>query len=126
MFQRTTMRTLLALLCIFIPAHAFADPSPPQAKPFTDFLQAIKSGDADQFRDCQSKSTRESNQPWAEKLKEAKGSLTRRYGDYDISKFTCTFAGDESKGDLTVTYPGHEPIKLKVVKEGDNWKLASH
>ncbi|MDB5321203.1 MAG: hypothetical protein JWN40_2834 [Phycisphaerales bacterium] len=126
MFQRATMGALLALLCISVSTRAFADATPPQAKPFTDFLQSIKAGDAEQFRDCQSKSTRESNQPWPEKLKQAKSSLAGRYGDYDISKFTYTFAGEESQGDLTVTYPGHDPIKLKVVKEGDNWKLASH
>ena len=126
MFQRSPICALLALLCLSVSTKAYADPTPPQVKPFTDFLEAIKAGDADKFRDCQSKSTRESNQPWTQKLKEAKASLTRRYGDYDISKFTCTFAGEESKGDLTVTYPGHDPIKLKIVKEVDDWKLASH
>jgi len=130
MFQRATLCALFALPCLFVCAYTLAEATPelaaPQAKPFVRFLQAIKADDADSFRDCQSKSIRESNQPWAQKLQEAKRSLSRRLGNYDISKFNYSFAGEDAQGDLTITYPDRDPMKLKVVKEGDDWKLASH
>jgi RNA polymerase sigma factor (sigma-70 family) len=114
------------------PATAAASaPSPravaliPQAQPFHAFLEAIKAGDADKFRDCQWKEIRESNQPWAKKLAEAKRSLNARFGDYDIARFTYLFSGDESQGNLAIYYPGQRAITLKVVKEGAEWKLAS-
>jgi hypothetical protein len=53
--------------------------------------------------------------------------LNRRYGDYDISKFTYRFEGENNReGNLTITYADQPPMTMKVVKEGDQWKLASH
>lgn len=131
MFQRVTTCTLFAVLCMAVCASTNAADAkqpavPPQAKPFNDFLEAVKANDAAKFRDCQSKAIRDSNQDWAAKVVEAKRSLDHLYGNYDNSKFRYSFKGKDSEGELTIDYPNFNAMKLKVVKEGDEWKLASH
>jgi hypothetical protein len=31
-----------------------------------------------------------------------------------------------NSGMLTISYPDRDPLEMKVVKEADDWKLASH
>lgn len=88
-------------------------------------LEAAKHSDTTQFREAYSSRIRqESGQSdWSKNLKEAQATLEEKFGDYRLSDFDFSFAGDDAKGKLEVTFKGKAQFVIAVVKEGGVWKL---
>lgn len=88
-------------------------------------LKAAKSADATMFRDAYSTRIRQEDQQsdWGKNLKEAQVNMKEKFGDYQVTDFTFSFAGDDAKGKLEVTFKGKAQFALAVVKEGGVWKL---
>jgi len=88
-------------------------------------LKAVKSADATMFRDAYSARIHQEDQQsdWGKNLQEAQATMKEKFGDYQITDFTFSFAGDDAKGKLEVKFKGKAQFALAVVKESGAWKL---
>ncbi len=88
-------------------------------------LTAAKSADATMFGEAYSARIRREDQKKdrAEILREAQTTMKEKFGDYQITDFTFSFAGDASKGKLEVIFKGKAQFAIAVVKENGAWKL---
>lgn len=49
--------------------------------------------------------------------------MKKRFGDYQITDFTFSFDGDDTRGTLQASFKGRGQFALAVVKERGVWKL---
>jgi hypothetical protein len=79
-------------------------------------LKAAKSSDATMFRDAYSARIHQEDQhsDWGKNLQEAQATMNKKFGDYQITDFTFSFAGDDAKGKLEVTFKGKAQFALAV------------
>ena len=127
--MRPSHLTALALTCLLaLAANSCSRPENPRSKvaaPIVAILEAAKHSDTTQFREAYSSRIRQETgqQDWSENLKEAQATLKEKFGDYRLSDFDFSFAGDDAKGKLEVTFKGKAQFAIAVVKEGGAWKL---
>jgi hypothetical protein len=88
-------------------------------------LKAAKSADVTMFGDAYSARIHQEDQhsDWGKNLREAQATMKQKFGDYQITDFTFSFAGDASKGKLEVIFKGKAQFAIAVVKENGAWKL---
>jgi len=88
-------------------------------------IEAAKSGDAAMFKDAYSARIRREDQggDWEKHLQEAQATMKKRFGDYQITDFTFSFDGDDTRGTLQASFKGRGQFALAVVKERGVWKL---
>ena|SRR5580765_2403606 len=99
--------------------------TPREAAPVIALLKAAKDSDVVGFRNAYSKEIREDKGQgdWQKNLKEAQVNMNKLFGDYQVRDFSFTFAGDSEKGKVTLSHKGREAFPLKVIKEGNTWKV---
>ena len=99
--------------------------TPREAAPVIAMLKAAKDSDVAGFKNAYSKEIREdkSQGDWKKNLTEAQVNMKKLFGDYQLSDFSFTFAGDSEKGKVTLSHKGREAFPLNVIKEGDTWKV---
>lgn len=99
--------------------------TPREAAPVIAVLKAVKDSDVAGFRNAYSKEIREDKgqENWEKNLKEARVNMNKLFGDYQLTDFSFTFAGDSERGKVTLSHKGREAFPLKVIREGDTWKV---
>jgi len=99
--------------------------TPREAAPVIAMLKAAKDSDVAGFRNAYSKEIREdkSQGDWNKNLKEAQVNMNKLFGNYQLSEFSFTFAGDGQKGKVTLSHKGRQAFPLNVIREGDTWKV---
>lgn len=99
--------------------------TPREAAPVIAMLKAVKGSDVAGFKNAYSKEIREDKGQgdWQKNLKEAQANTNKLFGDYQLSDFSFTFAGDSEKGKITLSHKGREAFPLNVIREGDTWKI---
>ena len=99
--------------------------TPREAAPVIAMLKAVKGSDVAGFKNAYSKEIREDKGQgdWEKNLKEAQVNMNKLFGDYQLSDFSFTFAGDSEKGKITLSHKGREAFPLNVIREGDTWKI---
>lgn len=99
--------------------------TPPQAAPVIALLKAAKGADTAAFKNAYSRPIREDKDQgrWGGNLKEAQVNLKKLFGDYYLNDFSFTFSGDSEKGKVTLFHKGKEAFPLRVIKEGEKWKV---
>jgi hypothetical protein len=99
--------------------------APPQAAPFLDLLRAAKTSDVIGFKAAYAKRIREdaSQSDWQKNVSEARDNLKKAFGDYEARDFAFTYAGDASKGVLSIAHKKDKPLALKVIAEDGDWKI---
>lgn len=128
------LATALSIVAAF-PTHAEAasdaetiaritTKTPPSA-PFLALLSAAKLSDVAGMKNAYSQRIREESarSDWNENLRDAQTSLRKLFGDYQLAQFGFTFSGNTDKGTLSISHNGKQGAALKVVKEGNQWKL---
>lgn len=120
----TPPRVVTAPASSTVPPAAVA-PRPPQVEPIVAVLRAAKARDAEAFRRSYSLRIRDAadQSDWPANVLEAKTHLAQMYGDYRVEDFQLSFDGGPDQGSVTIRYPGVKPIALRVVREGDGWKV---
>jgi hypothetical protein len=100
-------------------------PNAEASTPMLAILKAAKSSDATMFRDAYSARIHQEDpkSDWAKNLQEAQATMKEKFGDYQITDFTFSFAGDDAKGKLEVSFKGKAHFAIAVVKEAGAWKL---
>ena len=99
--------------------------TPREAAPVIAMLKAAKDSDVAGFKNAYSKEIREDKGQgdWKKNLQEAQVNMNKLFGDYQLSDFSFRFAGDSKKGKVTLSHKGREAFPLRVIKEGDTWKV---
>ena len=99
--------------------------TPREAAPVIALLKAAKDSDVAGFKNAYSKEIREDKGQgdWQKNLKEAQVNTNKLFGDYQLSDFSFTFAGDSEKGKITLFHKGREAFPVDVIKEEDTWKI---
>jgi len=95
-----------------------------QSKPFEQVLKALKKDKPELFMNSFSARIVDGETDlavWSERIEEGQRKFGRRFPDYRIKDFKYGFDAAESK--LIVYYKGEESFRMKVVKEGGQWKL---
>ncbi|XLS30390.1 hypothetical protein ACJD0Z_06085 [Flavobacteriaceae bacterium M23B6Z8] len=98
-----------------------------QSKPFINVLIALENDAVELFKNSFSKEindSKDATSTWEERLKEGEEKFSERFGDYDLQDFTFTFI--DSTSQLQVWFQKKEAFKIRVVKEGNEWKLNQH
>ena len=96
----------------------------PQSTPFENVLKALTKNKPLLFKNSFSQRVIDGEEDltvWAERIEEGQRKFGRRFPDYRIKDFKYGFDAAESK--LIVYYKGEESFRMKVVKEGGQWKL---
>ena len=88
-------------------------------------LEAAKNSDAKMFRDAYSKRIRQEDpqSDWGKNLREAQATMKEKFGDYRLGDFAFSFAGDNLKGKLGVSFKGKQQFAIAIVNETGAWKL---
>lgn len=121
--------TTFAMACLLSLTAISCSPSDgPRSEasaPVVAILKAAKSADATMFRNAYSARIRREDEQsdWAKNLQEAQATMKEKFGDYQITDFTFSFAGNDSKGKLEVIFKGKAQLAIAVVKENGTWKL---
>jgi hypothetical protein len=99
--------------------------TPREVAPVIAVLKAAKDSDVAGFKNAYSKEIREDKGQgdWKQNLKEAQVNMNKLFGDYQLSDFSFTFAGNSEKGKVTLSHKGREAFPLNVIKEGNSWKV---
>jgi hypothetical protein len=99
--------------------------NPPSA-PFIQMLETAKNDDMEGFFNCFSERDTFGHNSNPNDFKEAQTNLRSMYGDLDPSEFEFQFEGKDSHGVLVIIFKGEENLRIRVVKEGTEWKLDEH
>ena len=88
-------------------------------------LEAAKDSDAKKFKGAYSEriQAEDRQKDWGQNLKEAQATMKEKFGDYQLSDFAFSFAGDDLKGKLAVLFKDTKQFELAIVKEDGAWKL---
>ena len=127
--MKPTRLTAFTVLCVLTGSLiSCSGPNGPQAAtstPMVAVLQATKQSDAERFRNAYSKRIRQESQQsnWAKNFQEAQANMKKMFGDYQLSDFAYSFAGDDLVGKLTVSFKGKKQFGIAIVKEDGAWKL---
>lgn len=98
-----------------------------QSEPFELVLCAMKKNSTKKLQKAFSQKMLKNDRDdstWEERLKEAKGKFTTRFGDFKIHDFKYGF--DEKTSRLIIYFKEKETFKMAVIKEGKHWKLNEH
>lgn len=97
----------------------------PEAAPLIAVLKAVKVADAAAFKNAYSQRIREDKMQgdWEQNISMAQANLKKMFGEYNLTDFSFTFAGDKQTGKVSLSHKGQAAVTLAVIKEGDEWKL---
>jgi hypothetical protein len=99
------------------------------AEPFVALVRAVKTSDIQLLKTVWSKSMTshvkpaEADEYWKSTLKTYQEGFATELGEYTVDDFTVTFTGEDTRGRLNVSFKGKDLPALRIIKEGDSWKL---
>jgi len=114
--------SLLLTSCATPGTHGTNAPS----APFLQMLEAAKNNDMDGFFDCFSESVMLGHRRNPNDFREAQGNLKRMFGNLDPAEFEFRYEGEDTRGVLVIIFKGEENLRIRVVKEGTEWKLDEY
>lgn len=97
--------------------------------PIHNLLKSVKTQDKDLLKSSFSKRMVKNlgNGPgWAESLKQYTLLFKKEFGNYQMSDFKYKFIpskNDPKKGQVSIIFKGKKLEGLRVIKEGDSWKM---
>ena len=96
-----------------------------EAVPVAAMLYAAEASDLNGFRNAYSSRIREGEEQanWEENLKEARDNVKRLLGNHKIDELTFTFTGNKENGEVSIVSKVKVLVTLKVIREGDKWKI---
>lgn len=100
---------------------------PEQATPFKNVITAFKTDSVALFINAFSKGLDSIKVPlaqWKTRLQEGKRKFKRRFGAYNMDDFSFKFINTTTQ--LQVFFKDQESFKIRVQKEGNEWKLNQH
>jgi hypothetical protein len=100
-----------------------------QAQPVVAWLTAVKTSDVKLLKTVWSTRMTEGipqdgeDEHWNNRLEAYKKVWAQQFGEYEVSDFTFTFAGNDTAGVVVIEHNGRKLPGLRVIKEGDQWKI---
>lgn len=128
---RALIAALLAMLLIFCAGKPPPGDSEnlsaviPQAYPVVALLKAAQEDNLELYKVIYSTNMRSlfQEEDWSPSLSRYAQLFEREFGDYALGDFRYSFSGDEDAGEVSILFQGRELRGLKVVREGEQWKL---
>jgi hypothetical protein len=97
----------------------------PQAQPVAAFLKAVMDGDQEQMKTVFSENMRRQfdSEGWDQAMKTYQTLFRKEFGEYKPEDFSFQFKGGESAGTVLITHRGRALPGLRVIKEGNEWRV---
>jgi hypothetical protein len=114
------------MLSLLLSAVSFSQSAEiPQSRPVAVLLKAVKDANTEQLKTAFSENMRRrfDTEGWEKVLKTYQDAFMKEFGDYKPEDFSYQFAGGENAGSVSIRYRGRTLPALRVIKEGNEWKV---
>ena len=87
------------------------------------WIKAIFDNDADLLRTAYSERLQGTSESWPKRLKDYQQEIQDAWGEASVYDFGFPYSGDDQEGEVEVLWKEEEYRTIKIVREGDAWKL---
>lgn len=97
----------------------------PQAKPFLDFLESLKTSNLQLFKTVYSKRMKAGfeKQGWDKVFRQYQDECRTEFGDFELTDFDLFFEAENRPDVLKIEFKGKQLGSLQLIKENNLWKI---